>query len=177
MEQPETETGFRMKKHWTAYMAPQITENFIISASIHPNTNYIGPSKQRLFIIPRDKRTIRRPGTIKRPISRPLDEELPSTAVKHSSTGPSGPRWSQSAASQETVRPGKDPFFIPVSISYAFPWSLLMAAAKQERSTLEMTQHGSTEVFLEHTSLAIQPGAPTNLSFSTATSSSRSWCR
>lgn len=141
-----------LKKRWIGYMAPQIIENFIESASIHPNVDYIGSSKKWLFIIPHDKKknTIRRPGTIKRPVSRHLDEELPSTAVEHSSTGAPGAR-----------RSGKESFFILVS-TYTFPWSLLMATAKQERWTLDMTQHGSSQMVLEHTSLATQPGVPTN---------------
>lgn len=39
------------------------------------------------------------------------------------------------ADSQETVRPGQESSFILVSISYAFPWSLLMASQTRETNS------------------------------------------
>lgn len=57
MGQPDVKNSFCTKKHWVGYMAPRIIENLIVSASILPNVNYIGSSKQWLFITPRDKRT------------------------------------------------------------------------------------------------------------------------
>lgn len=107
----------------------------ILSASFHPNMNYTGSSNHWLLTIPHNKRTSRRSRTTK--ISRNLDE-----STSYTSTGAPSSRQSYTADSQGTVRPGRKPSSTFLSISYAFPWSPLMALVKQERPNLDMTQHG-----------------------------------
>lgn len=146
-----------MKIHWTGSVAPGIIEKLILPASLHPNTNYTGSSKQWLLAIPHNKRTRRRSTTAKRPISRNLNEEPEQYRCTH--------RQPYTAASQGTDRPGRESSFTLVSIFYALPWSPLMALVKQERPNSDRTQHGSSQMFLHHKSLVTQPCIPTNLWF------------
>lgn len=149
-----------IKTHWTGYsMAPEIIEKLILSASIHPNVNNTGPSKQWLLTTPHDKRRSRS-RTIKRPISSNLDEEIPATAVQ---VHPAPGNLTQQTARR--LRPGRESSLKLVSIYSAFPWSPLLALVKRERPTVDMTQHGSSQMFLHHKSLATQPCTPTNLWF------------
>lgn len=144
-------------------MVPQIIENFIISASIRPNVNYIGSSKQNDYLLSlmikeqvgdlelsRDQSA----GTwMKR-----YHPQLLNTAVQ---VHPALSDLKQQTARSDLVRS------LPLSLQaflMLFPgpcrWPL-----SNKRVTLDMTQHGSSQMLLEHKSLAILPGVPQTFDF------------